>query len=93
MRHSSIPGIGENLTWAAGTHLTPAQVVASWVQEARSYTLSTNSCAPGAVCGHYTQVVWNRTRAVGCAIAQCNGSEVWVCNYSPPGNLNGAKPY
>ena len=40
--------------------------------------------------GHFTQVVWAATERVGCGVAQCNGMDVWVCNYDPPGNLEGA---
>lgn len=50
--------------------------------------------------GHYTQVVWAATTAVGCATVDCTsqglanvGSDVppyfTVCNYSPPGNYLG----
>ncbi len=93
MRHSGTPGVGENLAWAAGQHLSPAEVVALWVKEARSFNPTTGICAPGPVCGHYTQVVWRNTRFVGCAVALCANSEVWVCNYSPPGNVVGQRPY
>jgi hypothetical protein len=38
-------------------------------------------------CGHYTQIIWRNTTEVGCGMATCsNGSEIWVCNYNPPGN-------
>jgi len=93
MRHSGTPGIGENLTWASGQHLSPTEVVATWVQEARSFNGATGACLPGAVCGHYTQVVWRSTRFVGCGVVSCGNSEVWVCNYSPPGNYVGERPY
>jgi pathogenesis-related protein 1 len=48
-------------------------------------------------CGHYTQVVWRSTREVGCGYATCEvqglTAQVWVCNYSPPGNFVGQVPY
>jgi len=93
MRHSGVAGIGENLAWAGGQRLTPGQVVGMWVGERRDYNAARNTCATGAVCGHYTQVVWRQTRFVGCARASCGGSEVWVCQYSPPGNVVGQRPY
>ena len=37
--------------------------------------------------GHFTQVVWKDTRQLGCGVAMCDGGEIWVCNYSPPGNF------
>jgi uncharacterized protein YkwD len=93
MRHSRATGLGENLAWAAQQHMSPAAVVALWIGEARAYHRAANTCAPGALCGHYTQVVWRTTRFVGCGFASCGYSEVWVCNYSPPGNYSGERPY
>jgi pathogenesis-related protein 1 len=46
------------------------------------------------LCGHYTQVVWKNSMEVGGGMAICdNKSQVWVCNYNPPGNVEGEKPY
>ena len=93
MRHSGAAGLGENLAWASGTHLRPEDVVALWVRELRAYSPANGSCAPGAVCGHYTQVVWRETRFVGCGMARCGEAEVWVCNYTPAGNVVGQRAY
>jgi uncharacterized protein YkwD len=93
MHHSGVAGLGENLAWAAGQRLSPAQVVAMWVDEARAFDPRDNECDAGAVCGHYTQVVWRNTKFVGCGMVGCGESEVWVCNYSPPGNYVGERPY
>ena len=93
MHHSGAAGLGENLAWAAGQRLSPAQVVAMWVDEARAFDPRGNECDAGAVCGHYTQVVWRGTKFVGCGMVGCGDSEVWVCNYSPPGNYVGERPY
>ena len=52
--------------------------------------------------GHYTQMVWKDTKEVGCAIATSNGKTsdgmagvvaYLVCRYTPPGNMNGEKPF
>jgi uncharacterized protein YkwD len=93
MRHSGAEGIGENLAWSAGRRLSVSDVVGLWVSEARAFNAATGACAPGAACGHYTQIVWRGTRFVGCGMARCGGSEVWVCNYSPPGNYVGERPF
>ncbi|MBN8890071.1 MAG: hypothetical protein J0H91_07225 [Rhodospirillales bacterium] len=93
MQHSGTSGVGENLAWFGGAHASPADVVALWVGEARAYNPATGACAPGAVCGHYTQIVWRSTRFVGCGMASCGNSEIWVCSYSPPGNYVGHRPY
>ncbi len=39
--------------------------------------------------GHFTQVVWRGTAEVGCGTMTCGGMDVWVCNYDPPGNMEG----
>lgn len=72
------------------------QVVDSWGSEIQWYSYKNNSCsAPaGKSCGHYTQLVWAETTEVGCGKAICSDlSQVWVCSYDPPGNMNGKNPY
>jgi len=96
--HSGTKGLGENI-YASSNAVTPAKVVESWVSEKQNYTYATNSCTK--VCGHYTQVVWRDSTKLGCGHASCKtnspfGSgnwEFWVCNYQPPGNYVGQKPY
>ncbi len=91
--------LGENI-YASTSQPTAAQAVQSWASEAQFYTLSTNTCTQ--VCGHYTQLVWRNTTSVGCAMSRCttnspfSGSPTWylvVCDYSPPGNFIGQRPY
>ncbi|WP_299406983.1 CAP domain-containing protein [Acaryochloris sp. IP29b_bin.148] len=82
---------GENLTWAAHQQLSPTQVVNMWGDEVQHYNYDTNQCS--AVCGHYTQLVWQNTTEVGCANVRSGHQEIWVCNYNPPGNYRGQKPY
>jgi hypothetical protein len=96
-KHSS-NSYGENLYATTGGG-SPQDVVGSWVSEVSDYNYGSNSCS--GVCGHYTQVVWANTLRLGCGTAQCTknspfggGSwEIWVCNYDPPGNWSGQKPY
>ncbi|MCC6556428.1 MAG: Fis family transcriptional regulator [Polyangiaceae bacterium] len=93
--------LGENLYATTGS-ATPADVVASWVEEKAFYDYSSNACSD--VCGHYTQVVWADSLKLGCGVTNCtqnspfNGGgpgewQFWVCNYDPPGNYIGQKPY
>jgi len=85
---------GENLAWNLGYQSTPQRVTNAWAQEVHDYNYATNSCKPGKACGHYTQIVWKTTTHLGCAMYSCeNQEEIWVCNYSPPGNFIGQKPY
>jgi uncharacterized protein YkwD len=82
---------GENLFEITGAAASPAQVVDAWAAESRNYDYSSNRCS--GVCGHYMQIVWGDTKEVGCAVARGRGREVWVCNYDPPGNWTGKRPY
>ncbi|MDC0723296.1 CAP domain-containing protein [Nannocystis bainbridge] len=82
---------GENLFYAGGQAATAEQVVDAWVAEVAGYDARTGRCR--GVCGHYTQVVWRDSQRIGCGVASCGESEVWVCNYDPPGNFLGQKPY
>jgi pathogenesis-related protein 1 len=94
---------GENIFANTGPTATPEVVLASWADEREFYDYASNSCASGQVCGHYTQVVWADTLRIGCGLAHCAknipfanmGSkwDLWVCNYDPPGNYVGQKPY
>lgn len=96
--------VGENLYTSGTTDASAppgsgANAVASWVAEKADYTYESNTCAPGKVCGHFTQVVWRDTTKVGCGRATCTAEDmintVWVCRYSPTGNMNidTTKPY
>jgi uncharacterized protein YkwD len=82
---------GENLFDITGASASPLRVVDAWAAESRSYDYNSNRCR--GVCGHYTQIVWRDTKEVGCAVARGRRREVWVCNYNPPGNWAGRRPY
>lgn len=48
--------------------------------------------------GHYTQMVWRTTKRIGAGVAvvkqgRFKGMTLVVCNYDPPGNMVGDKPY
>ena len=77
---------GENL--AAGTSpLTPREVVAMWMGEEADYDYRKGTF--GMKTGHFTQVVWRGSKELGCGSVECGGNTIWVCNYSPPGNVLG----
>lgn len=82
---------GENLYSRTGPPARADEVVAMWAAERQDYDARTSRCR--GVCGHYTQIVWRDSRRLGCAAAACGDTEVWVCNYDPPGNVIGRRPY
>ncbi|GAB1300815.1 Peptidase inhibitor 16 [Apodemus speciosus] len=92
---------GENLFAITDEGMDVPLAVGNWYEEHDYYNLSTATCDPGQMCGHYTQVVWSRTERIGCGSHFCEtlqGVEeanihLLVCNYEPPGNVKGRKPY
>jgi len=88
-------GCGENI--AAGAQDVHHSL---WAEEQKDWTCTTGDyekgCKPGAVCGHYTQMIWKETQEFGCARVRCKknspfGAAIpqwWymVCNYAMPGN-------
>lgn len=91
-------GPGENL-WqgmaTGGRIFAVDDAVRTWAAEGRFYDARRGGCR-GGVCGHYTQLIWRATTHVGCGAAACPQgafqSTVWVCNYSPAGNIIGERP-
>jgi len=95
---------GENIAASApANRWTLTDAVSAWASVAADYDYATNGCAPGKQCGHYTQLVWRNTLRVGCARRTCEANspfgpqlpswDFWVCDYEPPGNFVGQRPY
>ena len=83
---------GENIYSGGGTSWAPTilDAIAGWGEEKDNFDFTTKNCKGSQSCGHYTQLVWRNTTAVGCAIAKCsNGNVIVVCNYNPGGNWVG----
>lgn len=91
--HSS-GNYGENLFGGAGKAWGPTDAVNSWGSEKQLYNGEAINDTNYMQFGHYTQMVWRGTTEVGCGAATtASGSTVWVCRYSPPGNMQGEKPF
>jgi len=98
---SSFTSYGQNLYMIGGAPMDVVDGVQSWYDENLDYDYDTLGCSPDKMCGHYTQVVWATSRQVGCAHHYCSTlqnsdmtrAEVLICNYLPPGNFIGQKPF
>ncbi|KAL5560886.1 hypothetical protein UlMin_030633 [Ulmus minor] len=91
MEHSEGP-YGENLM-EGWDEVSGGDATRFWVSEKPHNDYASNQCV-GDECGHYTQVVWRKSIHLGCARAKCrNGWMFVICNYDPPGNYEGERPY
>jgi uncharacterized protein YkwD len=87
--HSGGP-YGENLAAGTAGMLDPEATVAMWYDEIKEYAFPNGGFSMKT--GHFTQVVWRGTTHVGCGHSTCNGNDIWVCEYDPPGNWEGQYP-
>lgn len=92
-RHRPNSPFGQNLFDVTGGEFQPQQIINGWAAEAKDFNYAANSCREGRMCGHFTQMVWRDTKELGCAVSHGGNREVWVCEYSPPGNYVGERPY
>jgi hypothetical protein len=103
--HSHTGGLGENVAWA-NYNMGWNGAVNSWGKEKNGGTINGIPNVPPYTIqkyilgttyagqhGHYTQMVWSNTKQVGCGNANYQGTNYYVCQYSPPGNINGQYPY
>lgn len=80
---------GENLSWAS-SYKSPQSVVDGWYGEEAGYNYDHPGYVKGT--GHFSQVIWKGTRAIGCAwVTACSAehtlrANTWVCQYFPAGN-------
>jgi len=89
--------VGQNLAQAGSSQYESAvnweSLVAQWYDEVFLYNTSApvSSFQMESSTGHYTQLVWANSWAVGCGFLQYfDGKYYWdylVCNYGPAGNV------
>jgi Cysteine-rich secretory protein family len=90
-----VPPQGENLWMGTRDSYTVEEMTGMWREEAK---LARSGVFPNVSqtdswqdVGHYTQMIWPETKAVGCAIASNAEDEFLVCRYFPAGNRIGVK--
>lgn len=78
---------GENLAAGTAGHLDAEAVAQMWYREVADYDFDRGAFSMET--GHFTQLVWVGSTELGCGQSTCNGLDVWVCQYGPPGNVQG----
>lgn len=94
-KHRQNSPYGENIYMASNAvDFTPLSASQAWYAEKEKYTYTKISNSNWYATGHYTQMIWKNTTAVGAGMARCaNGNLIVVANYNPGGNYIGEYPY
>lgn len=74
IEHGNIPNnfngsIGQNIFWSTNRDGIVTDAIKLFYNEYEDYDFNRNSCTPGKICGHYTQVLWAKSYQVGCAVS------------------------
>lgn len=86
MYHST-SGFGENIYWST-VDVDGERAVQLWYSEIKDYNWKKNESQKGT--GHFTQVIWKRTKEMGVAAAKAKSGNLYVvAEYNPPGNFVG----
>jgi len=84
---------GENLWTGTRGAYRFEEMAGHWIAEKRDFvnlpTPQFSRTGRWQDVGHYTQMVWRGSTAVGCAIASNRTDDYLVCRYAPPGNVMG----
>ena len=98
---TNIQQYGQNMYMTNGATISMVKAVQSWYGQKPNYYFDLSRCKYNRTCAYYLQLVWARTRQVGCAYHYCDTlelssatkAEFLVCNYIPQGNIPGTKPF
>ncbi len=86
-------GEGENLGFGSKGDYTPEEMVGFFIDEGKQFKRGVfpdvSTTGRWEDVGHYTQLIWQSTREVGCAITSNPRRDVLVCRYLPAGNTVG----
>jgi uncharacterized protein YkwD len=79
---------GENL-YAGPADADCSRSIELWYEEKKFFPRNAVIDQNYEIYGHYTQIVWNTTKRVGCA----SYDGYLTCHYDPPGNYLGKNPF
>jgi hypothetical protein len=86
---------GENLWMGTRSAYTYAEMTGSWIDEGADYREGAfpdvSRTGSWHDVGHFTQIIWGGTRAVGCGLSINRDYEYLVCRYFPAGNVMGER--
>jgi len=85
--------VGENIAMGTIGFYSVADLAQLWADEKADWTYAAVTSGNLSGVGHYTQMIWAGTLAVGCGAAACGGNTFLVCDYAPGGNYLGQPPY
>lgn len=88
---------GENLWAGTAGYYQPESMVGLWIAEKKhfkrgSFPYNSRSGRVEDV-SHYTQLMWRRSREVGCALRRGRDEDFLVCRYKQAGNIIGEMPF
>uniref|UniRef100_A0A0N4ZEH6 SCP domain-containing protein n=1 Tax=Parastrongyloides trichosuri TaxID=131310 RepID=A0A0N4ZEH6_PARTI len=88
MKHSGKKGVGENIL-KISNNLFYKKGIHKWYEEKKKYNFSHTAVNKVAIVGHFTQLVWKKSKTIGFGFGK-NGSMIFVvCLYYPRGNIRG----
>ncbi|MGV8915139.1 MAG: CAP family protein [Kaistella sp.] len=85
---------GENLALIRSESHSGKDASKNWYNEITKFRNEVLNQSNWYVAGHYSQMVWRKTKQLGMGTANCSdGSWIIVANYNPGGNMLGEKAY
>jgi hypothetical protein len=86
---------GENLWMGTRGAYSYAAMAEAWREEEADFVAGrfpdVSRTGDYADVGHFTQMIWQATRRVGCAVAASARFDYLVCRYLPAGNFEGER--
>lgn len=97
LEHAPLSGQGENIWMGPYGAFHPLEAIRSFASEKGVFRNrpmpSISSTGRWQDAGHYSQMVWSRTTAVGCATSRNASNLFVVCRYAPAGNVITQRAY